>query len=144
MHDIIYWKKTRTVNKLKNKAYEYNHREIVQPFLKLFNNYFDSAELDFFLKSLLSFIIMFITIIQLSIMICCQFSQYAFLKKLFSFFLLFHALVNILIYLVYSLTAKYKVNLKSNEIYVFDDEFNKEIKNQLKFYEFILAFFPIF
>ena len=77
-------------------------------------------------------------------MMWCQFSQYAFLTKLFSVFLLFHAFVNILIYLVYSFLAKYKVNLKSSEIYAFDNEFNIEIKKQLNFMINCFGFFPIY
>jgi len=84
---------------------------------------------------------MLITIIELIIATCFQFSKYVLLKKFFSVFLLFHALSNMLIYLVYSFIAKYKVNLKSNEIYVFDDEFNKEIKSQLNFMINYFGFF---
>ena len=116
---------------LKDKAHDYNHYEIISPFIELFHDYYDSTSLDHGLKSLLSISVAIITIIELIIITNCQFEKNICYKKYLSFFLLLYCVVNMIIYLVYSFIAKYKVNLKEDEIYVFDEKFNKEIKKHL-------------
>ena len=131
------------MDKLKSKSYDYKSSGIIRPFEDLFNEYYDNAQLDFFLRGLLSVIILIITVIELILMAYWHFKKNPLFKKL-SFFLLFHAFSNMLTYLFYSFIAKYKVDLEDNEIYVFDTEFNKEIKKNLNFMIFRKIFLIIF
>ena len=77
---------------------------------------------------------MILTIIALIFLVIWQFcGKCKNCKKCCDFFFPIYCLLNMIIYLYFAFSAKYKVDIPENEIYVYDEEFNKELKKNLDF-----------
>lgn len=111
-----------------------DHKKLCDEFENIFSHYSDTIEFSFLWKSIKSFFVMASTNLALIIILILEFcgdtKKY---KPVWEILLLFYCFGMMMIYLNYAFNAKYKVNLPDNEIYVFDDEFNKEIKINLYF-----------
>ena len=121
--------------KEKEKEIDYKTMEaILQAYYKVFNHYFDNAASLFALLTLLSMYVLFFTIIAILISVILQFGNKS--KDCKFFFIMFfsiYSLANIIIYFILAFNSKYKLDLSEKDIYIFDDEFNQEIKNNLYF-----------
>ena len=121
---------------LQEREYERNHTDddIMIPYEKVFNRYYDNAGLSQGLSIVGSFLIMISTIITL---ITSGILQFCIIKKNCgrkgAIVCIVYSFIAMMIYLVLGFNAEYKVNLKDEEIYVYDDEFNQEIKKNINF-----------
>ena len=139
--------------KLEHKTYDIEkiNSNYIMYFRKVFNYYYDNAAVGFCLCIMLSLAIMTLTIIELICLLICQVrilnNGY---KISCGIYLSLHCFANMLIYLYLAINAEYKVNLSDDEIYVFDDEFNQEIKKNLdymfyrKIYLIVCSFVAVF
>ena len=123
---------------LKDKAYEKNQRnanDIIEPFEEVFGKYYDNAGLLFAFYIITSYCVLIITIIELIILVIIQLQQNCCgcCRKCCSIFFPIHCLLNMIIYLVFAFGEKSEINLEKDKIYSFDEEFNKEIKQNLDF-----------
>lgn len=116
---------------------EYEHREKYKKYEKyeaVFNKYYDNASLGFAISTATSLFVMILTIIALIFLVIWQFcGKCKNCKKCCDFFFPIYCLLNMIIYLYFAFSAKYKVDIPENEIYVYDEEFNKELKKNLDF-----------
>ena len=114
-----------------------NDQDYLEAFEYLFHRYYDSTGLFAFANFLKSASIFVITIILLLIMILFQINyickQKEFLRFILSIAFLLICFCLEFIYIYFAFKAKYKIKLTEDEIYIFDDEFNKEIKQNLDF-----------
>ncbi len=119
--------------KEKNESHEY--LDIMEEFEKVFGRYYDNASLGIAFYILVSIFITFITIVEIILLLLFQLCKCGCpcFKFCFSFFLPIHSLLNMIIYIYLAFSEKYKVNLENKDIYIFEDEFNKEIKKNLDF-----------
>ena len=120
---------------LKEKVYlksQEDSEEIISSFESIFGRYYDNAGLGFAIHILISLFILIIAIIELTSLTICQLiNKFICCKKCCSIFLPIHCFLDMIIYLVFAFSAKYKINLENDKIYSFDDDFNKEIKENL-------------
>lgn len=105
----------------------------------LFNHYYDSSAGQFFNSHTHNnhkcMIVTGIAIILLSIIFTLQFKDNGKKYRYYSYALvlsLFYALI-IIISIYNAFIVQYKLNLPDEKIYIFGDEFNKEIKKKLSF-----------
>ena len=124
------------LNQKLNELGEYD-QDYLEAFEYLFHRYYDSTGLFAFANFLKSASIFVITIILLIIMILFQINYICKQKEFFRFILSIAFLLICFclefIYIYFAFKAKCKIKLTEDEIYIFDDEFNKEIKNNLDF-----------
>ena len=104
-------------------------------FEDLFNRYSDSSGLDAFvgiLKTLIVFIIIFVLlllVVLFQVNCCCK--QKDFLRFILSIIFLVICFGLCFVYVAYAFEAKYEIKLSDDKIYIFDNDFNKEIKDNL-------------
>ena len=127
------------IHTLENKAYERKNETniytIVDSFEEIFSKYTDSSGLMHAIYIITSFSVLIITIIELITLVIIQLKKTCCgcCKKCCSLFLPIHCLFNMIIYLSFAFNEKSEVNLEKDKIYIFDDEFNKEIEKNLDF-----------
>ena len=114
-----------------------NDQDYLEAFEYLFHRYYDSTGLFAFANFLKSASVFGLTIILLILMILFQINYICKQKDSLRFILSIVFLIICFcleyIYVLIALGAKYKIKLTEDEIYIFDDEFNKEIKKNLDF-----------
>ena len=124
---------------LENKVYERKNEKnidgIIDSFEEIFCRYSDSSGLMHTIYIMTSFAVLIITIIELIILVIIQLKKVCCgcCKKCCSIFLPIHCLFNMIIYVSFAFTEKSEINLEKDKIYIFDDEFNKEIEKNLDF-----------
>ena len=131
---------------LKNKIYEkeqqneernetdYFSYENLEKMEEVFGRYSDTSGLTVALYTLMSLFILIITIIEIVFLLIFQLPKcLCCCKNCCSFFSPIHSLFNMIIYLILAFGEKYKVNIEDEEIYIFDEEFNKEIRKNIDF-----------
>ena len=124
---------------LENKAYERknetNPNVMIDSFEELFCRYSDSSGLMHSIYITTSYFILILTIIELIILVIIQLKKTCCgcCKKCCSLFFPIHCLFNMIIYLSFAFNEKSEINLEKDKIYIFDEEFNKEIQNNLEF-----------
>jgi len=124
---------------------ELEHKETLQnktidestliEFRHLFNSYFDNSLAGYNAKIFGSFWIMFSTIIliaALSVFEACKTDAF-FNKSWCIYFIPVYSLLTIIIYILIAFSSNDKLNLTNDKIYLYDDAFNNEIKNNLNF-----------
>ena len=106
----------------------------LEKFEELFGRYFDNAGVEFALKLMTSFFVMFFTIIALIILVIWQFcDKCGKCKIICDYFLSIYSCLNMTYYVYIAITAKYKIMLDTSRIYTFDEDFNNEIKKNIDF-----------
>ena len=130
------------IDTLKSKSFGPDKEYIIRPFTNVFNDYWDNAGLGFALKEIFSFFVMFFTLIELIILTVLFFKKGGKCQKIMKYVLIILSFINMIIYLVIAFISKYKVDLEDEKIYIFDDDFNNEIKANLN-YMFIRKIFLI-
>ena len=116
-----------------NETYHYPY-ENLDKIEEVFGRYSDNSGLTVALYTLMSLFILIITIIEIIFLLIFQLPKcLCCCKNCCSFFSLIHSLLNMIIYLILAFREKYKVNLEEEEIYIFDEEFNKEIRKNIDF-----------
>ena len=131
------------MDKLNTKMHEKKNDLDYSKFEKIFGRYYDNGALGIGVSKLMSFLIMVITIVVLITAIllkllykycldccncCCKWH-----KKSCIIFSLIYTLLNMIIYLDLAFERKVKLDLTDEEIYIYDGEFNEEIRKNLKF-----------
>ena len=118
----------------KNKSNETNAEEIITEFRKVFIDNSGNNWADILIEKLGALIILILTAIELLILVIIQIKRTCCgcCKETFSFIFTIHSLFDMLIYFVFSFDPV-EINLEEDQIYSFDEEFNKEIKNNLDF-----------
>jgi len=124
---------------------ELEHKETLQnktidestliEFRHLFNSYFDNSLAGYNAKIFGSFWIMFSTIIliaALSVFEACKTDAF-FNKSWCIYFIPVYSLLTMIIYILIAFSSNDKLNLTNDKIYLYDDAFNNEIKNNLNF-----------
>ena len=124
---------------------ELEHKETLQnktidestliEFRHLFNSYFDNSLAGYNAKIFGSFWIMFSTIIliaALSVFEACKTDAF-FNKSWCIYFIPVYSLLTMIIYISIAFSSNDKLNLTNDKIYLYDDAFNNEIKNNLNF-----------
>ncbi len=97
-----------------------------------FGGYYDNDILSWTLKYMLIIAVMLLTIIALIVLVICQLRvNCTKRRKLWEIIILIFCFINMIIYMNNAFNAKYKTGLSDNEIYIFEDKFNKEIKKNL-------------
>ena len=107
---------------------------IIYAFEKLFNRYYDNAGVGFLVTSSACFFVNFFTVIPMLISVILQY--YNKCKKCKFFFIIILPICSLAIMFFnfrFAFESKNKVNLSEKDIYIYDDEFNKEIKNNIDF-----------
>ena len=106
-------------------------------FEELFGHYYDNAGIGFSINMIISFLVMILTIIALIIFITRQFCEQCEKRKkcknCLDYLLPVYCCLNMMYYIYLAVIAKYKLNLPDEDIYSFDDDFNKEIKENIEF-----------
>jgi len=103
-----------------------------ETFEDAFGSYYDSAVFAWSMKYIIMLAIMVLTIIALIVLVICQLlGKYTKCQKFWEIIILVYCLINMLFYAYSAFIAKYKINIPDNKIYIYDDEFNKEIKENL-------------
>ena len=134
MHTLknkIYEKEQQNEERNETDNFSYDYLDKIE---EVFGRYSDTSGLTVAFYSLMSLFILIITIIEIIFLLiflrpkclCCC-------KNCFSLFSPIHSLLNMIIYLILAFREKYKVNLEEEEIYIFDEEFNKEIRKNIDF-----------
>ena len=118
----------------KIKPNETNADEIITEFSKVFFDYSGNNWFSILILKLGALIILILTAIELLLLVIIQLKRTCCgcCKETFSFIFTIHSLFDMLIYLVFSFDPV-EINLEEDQIYSFDEEFNKEIKNNLDF-----------
>ena len=118
----------------KIKPNETNADEIITEFSKVFFDYSGNNWFSILILKLGALIILILTAIELLRLVIIQLKRTCCgcCKETFSFIFTIHSLFDMLIYLVFSFDPV-EINLEEDQIYSFDEEFNKEIKNNLDF-----------
>ena len=106
---------------------------IIEEFEKVFGHYYDNAQLGFAIVIIISFCVMFCTIIAMFISVIWQFCNKCFDFRVCCIIVPIYCLLNMLIYFGFASNSEYKVNVSEKYLNMYDDEFNKEIKNNLDF-----------
>ena len=115
---------------------DYNE-DYFSEFEELFNRYSDSTglmALANIFKSLAVFVPIFILllfVVLFQINYCCK--QKDFLRFILSIIFLIICFGISFVYVAFAFQAKYELNLTDDKIYIFDEQFNKEIKDNLDF-----------
>ena len=134
MHTLknkIYEKEQQNEERNETDYFSYQNLEKME---EVFGRYSDTSGLEVALYSLMSLFILIITIIEIVFLLIVQLPKcLCFCKNCCSFFSPIHILLDMLIYLILAFREKYKVNIEEEEIYIFDEEFNKEIRKNLDF-----------
>ena len=113
---------------------EENLYYIYEEYEKVFGRYYDNAGLESGIKTIASFFVMILTILALTILIIWQFcNKCRECKRCCFIFFPIYSLLNMIIYISFAFSSKSDLELADDEIYIFDNEFNKEIKNNLQF-----------
>ena len=109
--------------------------ELLDAFEEVFGRYTDSSGLLIAFYILMSLFILIITIVEIIILLKFQFCKCGCRCNIncCSLFFPTHSLLNMIIYIVLAFGEKHKVNLEEKNIYVFDDDFNKEIRKNIDF-----------
>ena len=123
---------------LKDKLYdrnETNANDIIEPFEKIFGRYYDNAGLWFAFYIITSYSVLIVTIVELIILVIIQFPKTCCgcCKKCCCIYFPINCLLNMIIYIAFAFDQKSEINLEKDQIYSFDDEFNKEVKKNLDF-----------
>ena len=117
---------------LQNKTIDAN---TLIEFRHLFNSYFEDSIAGYNAKIFGSFWLMFSTIILvalLSVFETCK--TEAFFNKLWCAYLIpAYSLLSVIAYILIAFFSQDKLSLSDDKIYLYDDEFNSEIKNNLDF-----------
>ena len=118
----------------KIKPNETNADEIITEFSKVFFDYSGNNWFSILILKLGALIILILTAIELLLLVIIQLKRTCCgcCKETFSFIFTIHSLFDMLIYFVFSFDPV-EINLEEDQIYSFDEEFNKEIKNNLDF-----------
>ena len=111
--------------------------EYYEAFEDLFNRYYDSTGLIFmalFFKSLAIFIaISLLLFLMYLLQIKCFCKQNDYLRYILSIIFLVLSFGVAFAYVVIAFNLKYKIKLKEEEIYIFDNDFNNEIKENIDY-----------
>ena len=114
--------------------YDYKYYEA---FEDLFNRYYDSTGLFFmaiFLKSLAIFVsISILLFFMFLLQIKCFCKQNDYLRYILSIISLVLSVGVAFAYLIIAFNLKYRIKLKEDEIYIFDNDFNNEIKENIDY-----------
>ena len=118
--------------------FDYKEKDRIRSaFEALFHRYTDSTGISGLGLALKSFAIntaIFALIIVMLILQChCVCKKDIFMKTIWSIIMLVIAFAIAIIYDVYGFDAKYTIDLSDDEIYIFDDEFNQEIRKNLDY-----------
>jgi len=101
-------------------------------FESAFGGYYDNAMLNWGLKYIAIYSIMVLTFVALIILVICQLrGKRTKCKMVWELIILVYCFINMALYVYGAFNAKYKINIPDNKIYIYDDEFNKEIKDNL-------------
>ena len=124
-------------NKVRENASEKNESnpdEIIHKFEEIFCRYTDNNGLSRAFPQMVIIVILIITIIELSLLVIIQLPKTCCgcCKEFFSFIFIFHSLFDMIIYEEFARMPA-EVKLEKEQIYSFDEEFNKEIKTNLDF-----------
>ena len=127
------------MEKLYEKLKEFSNYDdqYYQAFEDLFNRYYDSTGLFFmvnFLKSLaifvaISLLLFFMFLLQIKCF-CKQNDYLRYILSIISLILCFGVAFS---YLIIAFNLKYTIKLKEDEIYIFDNDFNNEIKENIDY-----------
>ena len=122
----------------KQKRSEINNRDadvIIYSFEEIFCRYSDSSVLMQTIYIMTSICILIISLIELIILVIIQLKKTCCgcCKKCCSIYFLIHSLLNMIIYLAFAFDEKSEINLEKDKVYIYDEEFNKEIKKNLDF-----------
>ena len=127
------------MNKLQKKLDELGEYDInyYPTFENLFNKYYDTTGLNLMIKFLQSFVV-FITIFALLLLtfllqISCCCKQRDFLRFILSIISLIICFGVSFTYVSFAFKEKYKIEMSEDKIYIFDKDFNQEIKDNLDF-----------
>jgi hypothetical protein len=120
------------------QKFNYIISDIFKEFEELFEKYEENEREHFFhgqrvANYISSLIIMILDDVILLIGILLQTCRECLkiCRGVFSLIFLTISTILFIIYLIESITTKYKINFPDSQIYVYDEEFNKEIKNNL-------------
>ena len=121
----------------KLKGFSNYDDQYYQAFEDLFNRYYDSTGLFFmvnFLKSLaifvaISLLLFFMFLLQIKCF-CKQNDYLRYILSIISLILCFGVAFS---YLIIAFNLKYTIKLKEDEIYIFDNDFNNEIKENIDY-----------
>ena len=109
---------------------KYDH--IFIEFEKVFGHYYDNAALGHGFSILFSLITILFTLVSLTILIIWQFcNKCKKCKKCFNIYFPIYSLINMALIIIAFSGDNNKINLPDDEIYIFGDTFNKEIKKNL-------------
>lgn len=134
---ILYYIKFKEQYKFNNfmSTICYEHDDLCYALEEVFNHYSDTSGLGQAFECLgILFFMAIIILAVIIVLILKYFVKYSRTKLVCQIILLlFSLLVTGLIYFRNGIEAKYKVDISDDKIYIFDDEFNKEIKNNFDF-----------
>ena len=119
--------------KLENKGIDRETKEvIIDEFGKLFNH--QNLVPAFVLLCIISYFNILAILTSVILQFCNKLNHRdKKCKNFFIAFLPFYSLPNMFFYYAFAFYSNYKLDLSEKYIYMFDDEFNQEIKNNLDF-----------
>ena len=121
------------IQTLKDKAYEIDNGFDLSPFFHVFNEYFDNSEPFFFLKGVFGFVLSAVAILELTCLYELLKKKGTICRNISCIIILIFCLILTIFAFIIAILEEFLVHMESDEIYIFDDAFNRRIRKNIIF-----------